>query len=108
MTPEHAQCNAKQDVQFIKEQNVSHAEQRLKTKPKNQNLMVRQRQRWACDTTEAAAYLDGETVSEEGEEPREADRGDVDAELEEVRRELRHALLHVVEQHERARAQTSW
>lgn len=49
-------------------------------------------------------YLDGETVREEGEEPGEAYRGEVDAELGEVRRELRHRFLHVVEQDERARA----
>ena len=49
-------------------------------------------------------YLDGETVREEGEEPGEAYRGEVDAELGEVRCELRHRFLYVVEQDERARA----
>jgi len=43
------------------------------------------------------AYLDGETVREEGEEPREAYRGEVDAELGEVRGELRHAVLDEVQ-----------
>ena len=50
------------------------------------------------------AYLDGEAVCEEGKEPGEADRGEVDAQLGEMRRELRHAFLYVVEEHERARA----
>ena len=40
MTLEHAQRNAKQDVQSIKEQNVPHAEQRLETKTKTENPWI--------------------------------------------------------------------
>jgi len=53
---------------------------------------------------EECAYLDGEAVCEEGKKPGEADRGEVDAQLGKMRRELRHAFLYVVEEHERARA----
>ncbi len=49
-------------------------------------------------------HLDGQAVSEQGEEPRKADGGEVDTELREVRVQLRRELLHEVEQYERARA----
>ena len=68
-----------------------------------------------CQTTMSAhthtgvacvcTYLNGEAVGEEGKEPREANHGEVDGELNEVCHELRHALLDVVEQHEQAHVQ---
>ena len=52
----------------------------------------------------AYTYLYGEAIREEREEPGEADGWEVDAEFCEVRSELRHALVHIVEKYERARA----
>lgn len=69
----HAERNAEQDVKSIEEQNVPHAEKRLKKNP-----ILHLQNTIPCGW---GTYLDGEAVSEEGEEPREADCGEVDAEF---------------------------
>jgi hypothetical protein len=77
---EYSQRDAEEDVESVKEQDVPHAEKCLTKKREGKRNVKRIVVREGGTT-----YLDGETVCEEGEEPREADGGQVDAECCEVR-----------------------
>jgi hypothetical protein len=86
---EHAERDAEEDVESVKEQDIPYAEKRLNQKIPTEphsisyyifyqkvNGTLRRRKR---ERERKARYLDGQTVGKEGEEPREADRGEVDS-----------------------------
>ena len=81
MAFEHAERDAEEDVESIKEQDVPYAEKRLIKAPYFIFSYFYQRQRDKSDDEreKEARYLDGQTVGKEGEEPREADCGEVDS-----------------------------
>ena len=78
-----------QDIESVKEQDIPHVEKHL---PNNNKCQYTTSAHAHTGVVHAHTYLDREAVSEEGKEPREEKCREVDGKLDEVCRELRHAL----------------